>query len=200
MRAWTLASRTRSSAAGSGPESSIANGIGVNPSAASRCRTPTRAVSSTAIREAVTLGDLDGAARMLGRPVSVLGLVVHGDNLGARIGFPTANLDLHHELHPPRGVYACRARLPRETGAVELDGVANIGFRPTVAEEAPDRLRIEVHLFDFEEDIYGQRVELEFCARLRGEQRFAGVEELTAQIRRDVERARELLATTPRQG
>jgi riboflavin kinase/FMN adenylyltransferase len=160
-----------------------------------------RAVSSTAIREAVELGDLEGASRMLGRPVSVLGLVVHGANLGARIGFPTANLDLHHELHPPPGVYACRARLTRSgSPPLELDGVANLGFRPTVADELPDRPQLEVHLFDFEEDIYGERMELEFVARLRGEQRFEGVEALVGQIERDVARARELLATTPRQG
>jgi riboflavin kinase/FMN adenylyltransferase len=153
-----------------------------------------RAVSSTAIREAVSLGDLGGAARMLGRPVSVLGVVVHGRNLGARIGFPTANLDLHHELHPPPGVYACRARLPRRgPGAPPLPGVANIGFRPTVDDEPPEFPLVEVHLFDFDADLYGERMELEFVERLRGERRFAGIEELTEQIGRDVARAREVL-------
>ena len=153
-----------------------------------------RAVSSTAIREAVSLGDLAGAAAMLGRPVSVFGVVVHGENLGARIGFPTANLDLHHELHPPPGVYACRARLPRRPDGAALDGVANIGFRPTVTDEPPDLPQLEVHLFDFDGDLYGERMELEFVEHLRGEQRFSGIDELVAQIGRDVERARTILA------
>ena len=153
-----------------------------------------RAVSSTAIREAVELGDLEGAARMLGRPVTVLGVVVRGDQLGRRIGFPTANLDLHHELHPPVGVYAVQARrvVPGagDEPAVSLDGVANIGFRPTVAGEQPDRPRVEVHLFDFDDDLYGERLELAFVERLRGEARFDGLEELKAQIAEDCRRAR----------
>jgi riboflavin kinase/FMN adenylyltransferase len=153
-----------------------------------------RAVSSSAIREAVELGDLSQAARMLGRPVSVFGRVVHGANLGHRIGFPTANLNLHQELHPPAGVYACRVRLFAPGRARQAHpGVANIGFRPTVAKEPPKRPEVEVHLLDFEGDIYSQRMELEFVARLRGERRFAGIDELAAQIARDVAEARRLL-------
>ncbi|MBK8177804.1 MAG: hypothetical protein IPK67_02665 [Planctomycetes bacterium] len=92
-----------------------------------------RAVSSTAIREAVELGDLEGARRMLGRPVSVLGTVVQGAQIGRRLGFPTANLDLHHKLHPPAGVWADVARLlDRDGGALEHRAVANIGTRPTL--------------------------------------------------------------------
>jgi riboflavin kinase/FMN adenylyltransferase len=158
-----------------------------------------RAISSTAIREAVELGDLEGASMMLGRPLSVLGLVVHGANLGGKIGFPTANLDLHHELHPPPGVYACRALVLRsDAGDQRLDGVVNIGFRPTVHQEKdglPALPTIEVHLFDFSGDLYGERIELQFEARLRGEKRFSGIDELTDQIGRDVERAKEILAT-----
>lgn len=151
-----------------------------------------RAVSSSAIREAVELGDLEGAARMLGRPVSVLGRVVRGDALGRTLGFPTANLDLEHELHPPPGVYACRARL--------LDGdvhprpaVTNIGVRPTVGGGTPAEPRIEVHLLDFEGDLYDQSLEVEFARALRPERRFEGMEELRAQIGRDVAAAREVL-------
>ncbi|NOT29601.1 MAG: riboflavin biosynthesis protein RibF [Planctomycetes bacterium] len=153
-----------------------------------------RPVSSTAIREAVELGDLPAATAMLGRPVSVFGRVVHGANLGHRIGFPTANLNLHQELHPPPGVYACRVhhRLPGGGRRVLL-GVANIGFRPTVEPNPPRRPQVEVHVLDFEGDLYGQRIELEFVTRLRGERRFAGVEELAAQITRDVIEARERL-------
>lgn len=151
-----------------------------------------RPVSSTAIREAVELGDLSAAAAMLGRPVSVFGRVVHGASLGARIGFPTANLNLHEGLHPPPGVYACRVR-PVGAGKVHA-GVTNIGFRPTVSAEPPRRPQVEVHLLDFEGDLYGQRIELEFVAFLRGERRFSGVDELAAQIGRDVVAARERLA------
>lgn len=153
------------------------------------------AVSSTAIREAIELGDLEAARRMLGRRVSVFGTVVPGDALGRTLGFPTANLDLHHELHPPIGVYACRVR-PVDPGGPLRDAhqaVANIGLRPTVAAEA-GRPRVEVHLLDFSGDLYGRSLELEFVARLRGEQRFEGVEPLRAQISRDVEAARRALA------
>jgi riboflavin kinase/FMN adenylyltransferase len=154
-----------------------------------------RPVSSTAIREAVELGDLPAAARMLGRPVSVFGRVVHGANLGRRIGFPTANLNLHQGLHPPPGVYACRVHhLVSGAATRTLDGVANIGFRPTVAAEPPSKPQVEVHLLDFEGDLYGERIELEFVVRLRGEKRFAGIEELGAQIARDVQEARRILA------
>ena len=163
-----------------------------------------RAVSSTAIREAVELGDLAGAERMLGRRVSVFGDVVRGAELGRRLGFPTANLDLHHELHPPPGVYACFARRfgPEgvfgggEPGDVRSThaGVCNIGFRPTVEGVRPEVPSVEVHLFDFEDDLYGADLELEFVARLREERRFPDLEALRAQIARDAERAREVLA------
>ncbi len=152
-----------------------------------------RPVSSTAIREAVELGDLEGASAMLGRPVSVFGRVVRGASRGRRIGFPTANLDLHHELHPPTGVYACRARILRAGGPPQaFDGVANIGFRPTVELETSALPMVEVHLLDFDGDLYGERLELEFVQRLRGEERFESMEALAAQIARDVAKAREL--------
>jgi riboflavin kinase/FMN adenylyltransferase len=152
-----------------------------------------RAVSSTAIREAVELGDLAGAAAMLGRPVAILGKVVHGAELGRELGFPTANLDLSHEHHPPPGVYACRVRRT-DQGGESLAGVTNIGFRPTLDGPAPVDPVVEVHLLDFEGDLYGERLELEFLERLRGEQRFDGLEALRDQIAADVARAREVLA------
>lgn len=161
-----------------------------------------RAVSSTAIREAVELGDLEGAARMLGRPLTVYGEVVKGQALGRRLGFPTANLDLFHELEPPTGVYACRAHIvpppaadgapdPRERTGTHL-AVANIGHRPTVVAE-PGGTLVEVHLLDFDGDLYGQRIELEFVERIRGEQRFDGLDALSAAIASDVEDARQIL-------
>lgn len=156
-----------------------------------------RPVSSTAIREAVELGDLEGAAAMLGRPVAVYGAVVEGDRLGRQLGFPTANLDLHHELHPPTGVYAVRARVVRYGDAAEtgptLAGVANIGFRPTLAGRVPETPRIEVHLLDFAGDLYGRHVEVAFVARLREERRFDGLPALQAQIAADVDAARKIL-------
>lgn len=150
-----------------------------------------RAISSTAIREAVELGDLEAAAAMLGRPVSVLGRVVEGRRLGRTIGFPTANLDPDHELHPPVGVYAGRARRPGGDDGGRA-AVINIGYRPTVEQAAPEP-RIEVHLLDFAGDLYGASLEVEFVARLRGEERFEGLDALRAQIERDVAAARELL-------
>lgn len=153
-----------------------------------------RGVSSSAIREAVELGDLDGAARMLGRPVAVFGEVVHGRNLGAELGFPTANLDLHHELHPPTGVYVCHARLARGRGDARstYPAVANIGFRPTVGGRPDPEPLVEVHLLDFSGDLYGESLELEFVTRLRGERRFESQDALRAQIAEDVAQARDL--------
>ena len=157
-----------------------------------------RPVSSTAIREAVELGDLRAAAAMLGRPVTVFGKVVRGDRIGRNMGFPTANLDLQHGLHPPPGVYAGWARLVDEDGGRQHHpAVTNIGFRPTVAGERPDAPLVEVHLLDFEGDLYGDRVELEFAAHLRGEQKFSGLDALREQIARDVARARKILARPP---
>jgi riboflavin kinase/FMN adenylyltransferase len=152
-------------------------------------------VSSTAIREAVELGDLKLAARMLGRRVSVLGRVVRGNQLGRKIGFPTANLDLHHELHPPPGVYAVVVVRTGEGAAPKVHpGVCNIGFRPTVAGTPPALPQVEVHLLDFAGDLYGARLELGFVARLRTERRFPNLDALKAQIQRDADEARAILA------
>jgi len=153
-----------------------------------------RAVSSTAIREAVELGDLVLAARMLGRRVSVLGRVVRGSQLGRQIGFPTANLDLHHELHPPPGVYAVRVvHVPAGRARSEHLGVCNIGFRPTLGGAATEPL-VEVHVLDYSGDLYGERLELQFAGRLRSERRFPDLAALRAQIALDVEEARKVLA------
>jgi riboflavin kinase/FMN adenylyltransferase len=152
------------------------------------------AVSSTKIRECIELGDLATAAHLLGRPVSCLGTVVRGDQLGRLLGFPTANLDLGAELLPPHGVYAARARLGREDKL--WPAVANIGVRPTVAATSPSAPRVEVHLLEGGRDLYGSTLEIEFVQRLRPEQRFDGLPALQAQIARDAEAARALLAST----
>lgn len=156
-----------------------------------------RAVSSTAIREAVELGDLEGAARMLGRPVTLHGRVVRGARIGRTLGFPTANLDLHHQLHPPPGVYACQAHAAApETGGVRIlsrPAACNIGFRPTVDGDRPEFPLVEVHLLDFEGDLYEHSLEVEFVQFLRPEMRFSGLDALREQIRVDTEAVRKLL-------
>ena len=155
-----------------------------------------RAVSSTAIREAVELGDLKGAARMLGRPVTLYGRVVRGAEIGRTIGFPTANLDLHHELHPPPGVYACQAHVAEAAEPTHRKSshiaACNIGFRPTLDGERPESPQVEVHLLDYAGDLYGRYLEVEFAAFLRPEQRFPGLDALKAQIRVDTEAVRAL--------
>ncbi len=142
-------------------------------------------VSSTRIREAVGAGDFAIAASLLGREYTVFGTVIEGRKLGRTIGFPTANLTVHHEQLPPTGVYAVMA-----TGAGDSwNGVANLGYRPTVEGGKLKRL-LEVHLFGLEHDIYGQDIEVEFVEFIRPEKKFEGLEELKAQIQRDAEEAR----------
>jgi len=138
-------------------------------------------VSSTAIREAVRAGDLERAAEMLGRPVSVLGTVVRGDGRGASIGFPTANLDLHQKIRPPAGVYAGRASL---ADGRRLPCLVNVGGRPTFHPEAGEET-VEAWIPGFAGDLYGQEVEVSFLLRLREERKFTGPEALRAQILRD---------------
>jgi riboflavin kinase / FMN adenylyltransferase len=152
-----------------------------------------RAVSSTAIREAVELGDLAAAQGMLGRPFAVYGEVVHGDGLGQRLGFPTANVDPHHELLPPNGVYACWARRPQREADPAQAAVVNIGVRPTLGGGTAAGPRVEAHLLEFAGDLYGEVLELEFVQHLRAERRFAGLDELCAQIGRDIALARGVL-------
>lgn len=146
-----------------------------------------RAVSSTAIREAVQLGDFAKAGIMLGRPASLLGTVVKGDGRGKGLGFPTANLDLHHELQPPAGVYATLVRLVGQDPLELLPAVANLGNRPTFEDAGHS---IEVHLLDFESDLYGKEIEVFFLQKLRNEQAFSSAEELITQIRNDCDEAR----------
>jgi riboflavin kinase/FMN adenylyltransferase len=145
-------------------------------------------VSSTSIRQAVQAGELARAAQLLGREYTVLGTVVAGQQLGRQLGYPTANLRAHNEQFPPDGVYAVEALWQHRI----YPGVGNIGVRPTVREAGGERL-FEIHLFDFHEDLYGEEIEARFRGFLRGEQKFAGVEELQAQIGRDSARARAVL-------
>jgi len=143
-------------------------------------------ISSTLVRRAVREGDLARASELLGRDYTVLGDVIKGRQLGRTIGFPTANLAVHSEQLPPSGVYAVAAELDGES----LHGVANLGTRPTVENEPSQRL-LEVHLFDFERDIYGAEMEVTFDRFLRDEKKFDSLDELKAQIHADAEAARE---------
>ena len=147
-------------------------------------------VSSTAIRQAVEKGDLAKAAAMLGREYTILGTVVSGDKLGKKLGYPTANLSAHSEQFPPNGVYFAEATLD---GAV-YPGVVNLGYRPTVSIGKSERI-LEIHLLDFEGDIYGKDIEVRFVRYLRPEQNFDSLEALVRQIELDVRQARELCAS-----
>ena len=146
-------------------------------------------VSSTAIRQAVEAGDFGKAAEMLGRDYAILGTVTGGKKLGKKIGFPTANLSAHSEQFPPNGVYFAEAWLD----GVLLHGVVNLGFRPTVSSGKPERT-LEIHLLDFDRDIYGNDLEIRFVRYLRPEKKFENVDALVRQIKADVRQARELCA------
>ena len=124
---------------------------------------------------------------MLGRPFALDGVVVRGAGRGRTIGFPTANIDTLNELRPAPGVYALRVR----AGGRWLAGAANIGVKPTFG---GGEVTIEAHLLGFTGDLYGQTLRLQFVERLRGEQRFASVDELKSQIARDIEAARAAIA------
>jgi riboflavin kinase/FMN adenylyltransferase len=160
-------------------------------------------ISSTRVREALARGDLDQARHLLGRRYAMRGRVVHGDQRGRSIGFRTANLPLHRRVSPVSGVFAVAVRClnggrlpaarPTAWGKRWPDGwpgVANVGHRPTVNGQD---VRLEVHLFDFDADIYGAHLEVEFRLRLRGEQRFASLDQLKTQIARDAAAARAYL-------
>ena len=144
-------------------------------------------VSSTRIRQAVETGDLATAEILLGRKYSVLGTVKKGDGLGAKLGFPTANLAAHNEQFPPDGVYATNVLIEGTLSP----GVANIGTRPTVASSG-ERL-MEVHVFGFSGDLYGTDIEAEFVRFLRPEKKFSGTDALREQIAADAEAAQKIL-------
>jgi len=140
-------------------------------------------VSSTAIREAILAGDIRRASRMLGRPVSIWGAVIRGDGIGHALGFPTANLDVRHEICLPPGIYAVTV----ERGSRAQDGVAYIGRRPTLAKRGePQPVSVEAHIIGFRGDLYGQLLHVVFRERLRGDKRFKSLDALRAQIKADI--------------
>jgi len=144
-------------------------------------------VSSSLVREALGRGDLDRAAVLLGRPYRMTGRVRRGQQLGRKLGFPTANLALHRKVVPLWGIYAVRAS---GAGLVNHPAVVSLGTRPTVNGTDP---LLEVHLFDFDGDLYGQYLDVDFVARLRDEQKFESLDALVAQMHRDAAAARAVL-------
>ncbi len=145
-------------------------------------------ISSTRIRRLVETGNLKKAEKMLGRPVSVYGTVIRGRGRGVKVGFPTANLDPHHETLPPQGVYAAYGYLDHR----RLKGVINVGPRPTFGDSQKS---LEVHFIDFHKNIYGREVELIFLSYLRGVKRFTDAAALKQAIARDIEKSKTLYKT-----
>jgi riboflavin kinase/FMN adenylyltransferase len=146
-------------------------------------------VSSSAVREALSAGDVLRATQLLGRVHEIEGNVVVGDRRGRSIGFPTANIALDGVMPPADGVYAVLLRDLASTEHKLLSGVANLGTRPTFNAGRS----VEVHVLDFDGDLYDKPMRVGFVQRIRGEQRFSGIEELRRQIKHDCDRGRELL-------
>jgi riboflavin kinase/FMN adenylyltransferase len=150
-------------------------------------------ISSTRIRNALASGDFEAAARLLGRPYAIGGRVIRGNRLGRTLGYPTANLRFGGKTPPLSGIFAVQVR---GVGPEPLPAVASFGTRPTVGGREP---LLEAHLFDFDGDLYGRRIQIEFRARLRDEQTFADLPTLVEQMHRDAAQARLLLDAFSRQ-
>lgn len=147
-----------------------------------------RTISSTYIRALIKKGRLNAARVLLGRRVSVLGTVIKGEARGAKLGYPTANIDPHHEVIPPSGVYAVRIIF----GGRQLSGICNIGTKPTFKDTG--ERHVEVYIFNFNKNIYGRYLELQFIKEIRKEVKFGTSVALSAQIKRDISCARRLLS------
>lgn len=150
-------------------------------------------VSSTRIRELILSGRVREASFFLGRAFNVSGKVIHGAGRGRNLGFPTANVEFHQDLLPLTGVYAVRVMMKGE----RMNGVANVGFNPTFGEKS---LRVEVFIFDFDGDVYGERISLYFIDRIRDERKYPSPEELVAQMKRDVWEAKRRLGEYDKEG
>lgn len=147
-------------------------------------------ISSSKIRRLLKDGEVEHASRLLGRTYAITGIVVRGDGRGKGLGFPTANIIPKHTIIPANGVYAARLYVRDKL----YDGIANIGMRPTFDKEG---LTIEVHVFDFSEDIYSEEVSLYFVKKIREEKKFKNADELIRRIAADIKTAREILAGHP---
>jgi riboflavin kinase/FMN adenylyltransferase len=151
-------------------------------------------VSSTRIRQALAMGDLATAEKLLGRPYRMCGRVAHGDKLGRTIGIPTVNVHLHRVATPLKGIYVVEVfGLHHEPVA----GVASIGTRPTVN---GTRMLLEVHLFEFSREVYGHYININFLHKLRDEERYASLDELKVHIQRDIDAAHAWFAARGRDG
>ena len=147
-----------------------------------------RPISSTAIRKLIRGSKIKEAQRLLGRRVSVLGSVVRGSRIGRLLGFPTANINPHHEVIPPSGIYAVQVIFSGK----KYDGICYIGSRPTV-NAGKKHIQVEVHIFDFHKKIYGRFLEIQFVKLIRPDKKFASMEDLSAQIKKDVISSRMIL-------
>ncbi|BFI96519.1 MAG: bifunctional riboflavin kinase/FAD synthetase [Rhodanobacter sp.] len=150
-------------------------------------------VSASRVRELLGAGDFSAAAALLGRPFVIEGKVEYGNQLGRTLGFPTANVHLRERISPVQGIFAVRVGLGE--GECSWPGVASLGVRPTANQVS--RPLLETHLFDFEGDLYGRRMAVEFVAKLRDEQKFDGLDALKAQMNHDARSAREILGMNP---
>ncbi len=149
-------------------------------------------VSSTAVRDALAAGELVRATRLLGRPYSISGRVVRGDQLGRTLGFPTANVQMKHNRAPLEGIFAVEVHGAGGAGDDAVRGAASLGVRPTVKVQGAAVL--EVYLFDFKQEIYGRHVRVDFLHKLRDEAKYADLDTLKKQIARDVENVQKFFA------
>lgn len=151
-------------------------------------------ISSTAIRQALASGDLNTARKLLGRSYSISGRVIDGDKLGKQIGFPTANIQLKHNRSPLSGIFVVAVRgAIKSLPATALPGVASLGVRPTTHKNGKPVL--EVHFFDFNQEIYGQHLQVDFLHKLRDEEKYADLDTLILQIKKDVAQAKDFFLT-----
>ncbi len=150
-------------------------------------------ISSSLIRDSLSNANLMLAKQMLGRNYSLIGRVIYGQQLGSTLGFPTANIDLSKMNNPLRGVFCVKVSLPDATKTIF--GIANIGFKPTIGGQ---KLNLEVHLLDFDKDIYKSYIKIEFLSYLRKEKKFSGLDALKRQIDQDIEAAKQYFSTLDR--
>ena len=150
-------------------------------------------ISSSLIRDSLSNANLMLAKQMLGRNYSLIGRVIYGQQLGYTLGFPTANIDLSKTNNPLRGVFFVKVSLPDVTKTIF--GIANIGFKPTIGGQ---KLNLEVHLLDFDKDIYKSYIKIEFLSYLRKEKKFSGLDALKKQINQDIEAAKQYFSTLDR--
>ena len=159
----------------------IAGAFGVKVYAVAPLRAGGRTISSSIVRDLIKRGEIDKAKKLLGRPVSILGTVLRGARFARVLGYPTANINPHHEVIPPAGVYAVLVKI---RGMIR-GGILNIGVKPTFYGPKDEEPSIEAHIFDFKSRIYGDEIEVFFVKKIRAERRFKDASSLTAQIRKD---------------